>query len=58
MITILTAFICLRGVCMEVSVPTPIAFKCDDSPYYEQYLKANYPNWRFRLYKCEEGRYL
>lgn len=52
---ILTTVICKRGVCVEIYIPTPISFRCNDPTFYEEFLKQNYPSWRFRRWRCDRG---
>jgi hypothetical protein len=53
MVTVLTVFICLRGFCAEVFIPTPATFACDDSSYHEKYIAENFPKWKFEMYRCD-----
>ncbi len=55
MVMILTVYICIRGMCLEVYVPTPVTFACDDPSYHEKYLAENYPRWTYEGYNCDPG---
>ena len=59
MVTILTVFICLRAMCMEVGpVPTPLGYACDDDGWLKAYLFENYPRWTYKMFRCESGRFI
>jgi hypothetical protein len=59
MIVILTTIICIRAMCIEVYVPTPVAFQCDDPSYHEKYLAQEFPRWRYKGYRCDlHGRFV
>jgi hypothetical protein len=55
MVTILTVYICIRGFCLEVYIPTPASFACDNNSYHEKYLAVEYPRWRYTRYICTQG---
>jgi len=59
MLTILTVILCSHGhFCMEVMVPTPIAYQCGHSRLESlpDYLHANYPRWEYKTFACTPGR--
>jgi len=61
MITILSVLACVHGhnaMCVEVAVPTPIEFACDDPSYHENYLAENYRRFEFRFYICGKGYFV
>lgn len=57
MTIILTVFICIKAMCIEVGVPTPIDFACNDPSYHQRYLAENFPRWTYEAYVCKGGRY-
>jgi len=57
MITILTTLICIRAMRLEVYIPTPVRFGCDDDSVYQTYLAREYPRWHFKQWRCARGRF-
>jgi hypothetical protein len=56
MIMILSVIACVHGhyaTCVEIAVPTPIVFACDDPSYHEKYLSENYPRFEYKSYICQ-----
>jgi hypothetical protein len=56
MVTILSVYLCIRGMCIETYVPTPITFACDNPQYHEHFIVENYPRWTYEGYHCIGGR--
>ena len=56
MVTILSVYLCIRGMCIETYVPTPVTFACDNPEYHERFIAANYPRWTYEGCHCIGGR--
>lgn len=60
MVTLLTAFLCLKGVCIEVPVPTPLEYQCGSMAVetLTEYLFSTHRGWEYVGFRCQEGRYV
>jgi hypothetical protein len=59
MTIILHVVICIRFICIETYVPTPLNFGCNDPSIHEAYLTREYPRWKYKAYSCDmDGRFV
>jgi hypothetical protein len=58
MITILSALICLKAVCYQVTVPTPISLEMDSCVHVGELLAKRFvdPRWSVKAIDCRAGR--
>jgi hypothetical protein len=58
MITILTAVICLHGVCYSAVIPTPVSYEMTTCVHFGASMAAQYAprNWSIKGYQCTPGR--
>jgi hypothetical protein len=58
MITILSALICLKGVCYQVTVPTPVTLEMDSCVHVGSSMARQFvdPRWSIKEIECHPGR--
>jgi hypothetical protein len=58
MITILSAVICLKGLCYQVTVPTPTTLELQSCVHFGDSFAKRFvdPRWTVKRYECEPGR--
>jgi hypothetical protein len=58
MITILSALICLKGVCYQVTVPTPITLEMKSCTYVGVNIARQFvdPRWSIKEIECRPAR--
>lgn len=58
MLTILSAYVCLHGVCTQVTIPTPASLDAQSCEHQGYWLSASYVSSRWRVvgYECSNGR--
>lgn len=58
MITILSALICLKGVCYQVTVPTPVTLEMASCVYVGSSIARQFVDrrWSIKEVECHPGR--
>lgn len=57
MIVVLYVLICTQVTCQKLYVPTPYTFACNDPGIHEAYIAQWYPEWEYKAFRCENGRF-
>lgn len=60
MVTLLSIYLCLKGVCVVIPVPTSITYECGSMKIetLESFIEATFPKWGYKGFLCEEGRHV
>lgn len=57
MATILTAYVCLKGICLATTIPTPISLTVEACIHEGWDIAQHATRWRVVYAECEQGRY-